>query len=272
MRNLSLANPFGAPVYWAETVSSTMDEARRLAGEGAAHGAVIAADFQEAGRGRIRGRPWLGGAGESLFATIILRYPGIAAIPRALTLRTGLALAAAIEDFAPALTGRTLVKWPNDIMISSGKAQATGKAAGILTEGDGKTVYIGFGMNVAQTGFPGELARKAVSIAMALAPALVPESRFVLLEKILARLHGELEGPADGPPGAGDWRAGLEARLYMRGRPVRFIEGAAGSGRVVEGILTGIGKDGELLIQPPGASEPLAFVTGELAFPELEKK
>jgi BirA family biotin operon repressor/biotin-[acetyl-CoA-carboxylase] ligase len=302
MRKIDMANPFGAAVYWEETVSSTMDEARRLAGEGAAHGTVTGADFQRAGRGRVRDRPWLGGEGESLFATIILRYPGPAAIPAALTLRTGLAVAAAVEDFAPPLAGRVLVKWPNDIMICSlgpGTAEkapaldtapavytadAARKAAGILAEGDGKTVCIGFGVNVAQAGFPGELGRTAVSIAMALgqpppaasadaatqadaaapdspADTAGPEGRFVLLEKILARLYRELEDPAGG---GASWLSRLEARLYMRGEPVRFIDGAAGSGRVVEGVLSGVGKNGELLITPPGAGEARPFITGEL--------
>jgi BirA family biotin operon repressor/biotin-[acetyl-CoA-carboxylase] ligase len=45
---------------------------------------------------------------------------------------------------------------------------------------------------------------------------------------------------------------------------VRFIAGAAGSGSVVEGVLSGIGKDGELLILPPGVREPLSFTAGEL--------
>jgi BirA family biotin operon repressor/biotin-[acetyl-CoA-carboxylase] ligase len=284
MRTLSIANPFGAPVYWVDTTSSTMDEARRLAAGGAAHGTVIGADFQEAGRGRVRDRPWLGRAGENLLATILLHYPGIAAIPPALTLKTGLAAALAIEDFAPHLAGSVMVKWPNDIMITSGVAgapeetEAAGqvpaarKAAGILTEGDGKTVYIGFGVNVTQREFPEELRHKAVSIATARPPAdgppavaRFPDDRAGLLEKILARLYRELEGTGNrGPEPADPWLPRLEERLYMRGRQVRFIPGAAGSGRAVEGRLTGIGKDGELLILPHGAAEPLAFITGEL--------
>jgi BirA family biotin operon repressor/biotin-[acetyl-CoA-carboxylase] ligase len=295
MRNLAVLNPFDAPVYWVETTTSTMDEARRLAAEGAAHGTVIGADFQEAGRGRVRNRPWAGRPGENLYATILLRFPG-AVIPPALTLKTGLAAALAIEDFASALAGRVRVKWPNDIMIlSAGTAAGTEtartqaartqasrtqavrevlaarKAAGILTEADGKTVFIGFGVNAVQTEFPEELKRKAISILMALggtsppsgraAPALLPESRFTLLEKILARLYRELEAPG---PDSDGWISRLEPRLYMRGEPVRFIAGAAGSGRLVEGRLAGIGKAGELLLLPPGADKPLAFFTGEL--------
>jgi BirA family biotin operon repressor/biotin-[acetyl-CoA-carboxylase] ligase len=165
------------------------------------------------------------------------------------------------------------LKWPNDVMIRAGKAEepacageagkvlAAGKVAGILTETDGKTVHTGFGVNLLQTEFPEELRRKAASVALALGGrALSPDDRFILLEKILVRLFQELEAPAP----AESWVSRLQERLYMRGKPVRFITGAAGSGRVVEGTLAGVGKDGELLILPPGAAEPRAFFTGEL--------
>jgi BirA family biotin operon repressor/biotin-[acetyl-CoA-carboxylase] ligase len=267
-------NPFGAPLYYFETLSSTMDEARRLAARGEVHGTVVLAGFQEAGRGRTPGRSWQADRGKNLFCTIILRYPGYSLVPQALTLRTGLALALAIEDFAPALTGKPRVKWPNDIMLGNRKT------AGILTEGDGSTFYIGIGVNVAQTEFPEALRHKAVSIAMALGEtaaagaldaARSPGAPRALLGKILARLHREIspEGGVEEnrPHGRGEesWRDRLEPRLYMKGQQVRFMAGAAGAAEPVEGVLEGIGPEGELLIIPPGESAPRSFVTGELA-------
>jgi BirA family biotin operon repressor/biotin-[acetyl-CoA-carboxylase] ligase len=160
----------------------------------------------------------------------------------------------------------TEIKWPNDIMLG-GK-----KAAGILIEADGKTVYIGAGINVFQKEFPPGLQDKATSIAQALGKrpgqdaagpdrtgqdqafcaigleaAAGQDSRFVLLEKFLAALHGELE--AERP-----WQDRLEARLYMKGKPVRFAPGGPDSNLVVEGILKGIGPGGELLIAPADGS------------------
>ncbi|GHV79523.1 hypothetical protein AGMMS49944_13140 [Spirochaetia bacterium] len=263
MKKIPLNNPFSAPVFHLETTGSTMLDARNLASLNEPHGSVVVADVQEAGRGRIANRPWKSEKGKNLLFTILLRYPGIAAIPPALTLRTGLALALAIEDFAPALQGRLQVKWPNDVMIPLPKAGAFGKAAGILTEGDGANVYIGVGVNVGQTEFPADIRDKAGSIALALGKtrveALPPDSRFRLLEAFLHRLYAELEGSAQTGDG---WRERLEKRLYMKGRKVRFIAGAADSGRVVEGVLCGIGLGGELLIQGQDGTE--AFVTGEL--------
>jgi BirA family biotin operon repressor/biotin-[acetyl-CoA-carboxylase] ligase len=262
-----------------------MVESRLLAERGEDHGTVVCADFQEAGRGRIAGRPWYADRGKNLFFTILLRYGDFSAIPPALTLRTGLALSLAIEDFAPALQGAVQVKWPNDIMISGRKA------AGILTESDGKVVYIGVGVNLAQTEFPEELRAKATSLALALrdpsageAPyvttgtaqaeaaardlgqALSPRAAHRLLELFLARFHAELEAPAPGPAGAEttDWRRRLEQRLYMRGKRVTFLEGAAGQPRTIQGTLEGIGPAGEILIRGDGTETARSFITGEL--------
>ncbi|MDR2049531.1 MAG: biotin--[acetyl-CoA-carboxylase] ligase family protein, partial [Treponema sp.] len=214
---LDIFNPFGAPVYYRETVTSTMDEARFLAAEGAVSGTVMAAGYQRAGRGRA-GRLWNMGRKESLPFTLILRYPAVTAIPQCLTLRTGLAVSLAIEDFVEAVipsavpAGRVQVKWPNDIMLIQKDGYGK-KAAGILAEatgfaGDsGGMVYLGIGINVAQKGFPPELEKKACSIAGTLYPersglaalaaaacrAVLAENRFILLEKILARLYAELE-------------------------------------------------------------------------------
>ena len=252
MRRLSLYNPFNAPVYHEDTVDSTMEVSRALARNGEPHGAVIAADFQSAGRGRLRGRAWQMDRGVNLAFTVLLCFPGIESIPAALTLRTGLAVSLAIEDFAPALAGNVFIKWPNDVLI--GKA----KVVGILAEADGGNVHIGIGVNVAQKHFPESLRDKATSISIAARREIADGERYALLEKILMRLHAEVGGHAD------DWRERIETRLYLKGRPVCFAEGPADSGKTVTGILSGIGPGGELLLLPDGGAEITAFTTGEL--------
>jgi BirA family biotin operon repressor/biotin-[acetyl-CoA-carboxylase] ligase len=245
-----------------------MTDSRRLAEQGEPHGTVVCADFQEAGRGRTAGRVWRAERGKNLFFTILLRYGAFAAIPPALTLRTGLALSLAIEDFVPALRGKVLVKWPNDIIIGAGKA------AGILTESDGSAVHIGVGLNIAQTAFPEELRGRAASIALALQalPAagelervLSPGAAYLLLEAFLSRFHAETEAPAgDAPRAVAAWRPLLERRLFMRGRHVTFLEGPAGQARPIQGILEGLGSAGEILIRPAGEEAARSFITGEL--------
>jgi len=262
MKQLALHNPFNAPVYHEDTVDSTMELSRMLAGRGEPHGTVIAADFQKAGRGRIKGRSWDMEKGSNLAFTIVLRFPGIENIPRALTLRAGLALSLAIEDFAPVLAGKVLIKWPNDILI----AGSAHKLAGILAEADGGVVHIGMGVNVAQRQFPDFLRNKAVSISLAMGGEITTEERFTLLEKILARLYNEIETANGFGNAAADWKSRIESRLYKKGEQVSFAEGAADSGNIVNGILAGIGPGGELLITPSGGGEPLSFTAGELVF------
>jgi BirA family biotin operon repressor/biotin-[acetyl-CoA-carboxylase] ligase len=254
MQRLSVYNPFNAPIYHEDTVDSTMEVSRVLARDGEPHGTVIAADFQSAGRGRLRERAWHGEKGANLAFTVLLRFPGIEGIPSALTLRAGLAVSLAIEDFAPALAGNVMIKWPNDVLI--GKA----KAVGILVEADGGNVHIGIGVNVGQKQFPDSLRGKATSVSLAAGREIADEERYALLEKILIRLQAEIETPA----GDGDWRERIEARLYHKGRHVCFAEGAADSGKTVTGILSGIGPGGELLLTPDGGAEAVSFTTGEL--------
>ena len=261
MRLLDIENPFGAPLYHEETVPSTFDAARILAGKSEVHGTVICADFQEAGRGRQK-RPWAADRGKNLMFTILLRYGDLSSIPKALTLKTGLAVSLAIEDSFPSLEAAVQIKWPNDVMIASRKV------AGILTEADGKNVFIGVGVNVAQEEFPEEYRSKAGSIIQ-FCPDLGENARFILLEKILLRLYEEIEKPNASQ--LGSWQERLTGRLYKKGETVTFAEGSSAnepigseSGSVVEGILSGLGPGGELLIIPKGEEKERAFVTGEL--------
>ena len=256
MTKLEICSPFDAPVYHEETVTSTMEISRALSDSGEPHGTVITADFQEAGRGRGQDRNWQMNRLENLPFTIMLHYPRIEDIPSALTLRAGLAVSLAIEDFAPCLLGSVFVKWPNDIMIG------VKKTAGILCEAVGGTVHIGVGINVAQKEFPVHLREKAVSIALASDRDIAPEERFSLLEKILTRLFEELNAQQN----AVGWKARLEQRLYKKGEQVVFVEGEAGSGRETRGLLAGIGEGGELLILAEGEKQPRSFVNGELMF------
>jgi len=253
MTSINIKNPFKTPVFHKETVTSTMDISRQLAIDGALHGSVIVADYQEAGRGRRRDRTWEMESKKNLPFTILLRYPGIEDIPAALTLRAGLAVSYAIEDFAPSLKNMVTVKWPNDIIIDAKKA------AGILCEANGGDVHLGIGVNVAQLEFPDYLREKATSIALVMnKEKMSDEERFILLEMILRRLYDEFATEA-----GESWKQRLEQRLYKKGAQVVFIEGAAGSGKEIKGQLSGIGSGGELLITPDGLKET-AFITGEL--------
>ena len=257
MEKLFIVNPFGADVFYEEVVSSTMDVARDLADKNKEHGTVIVSDFQESGRGR-NNRLWQAQKGKNLCFTVLLRYSDYIEIPKALTLKSGLAVVFALEDFIKdfrvSLKEKIQIKWPNDVMIA-GK-----KAVGILTESDGTCVFIGIGVNLLQTEFPESLQNKATSISLACKHNFMEDLRFVLLEKILSYLFQEIEKTND------LWRDFISERLYMKDKPVCFISGGAdmSSAAPIEGILQGIGSEGELLLLPKGESEVKSFFTGEL--------
>lgn len=255
MTILEISNRFNAPVYHEETVDSTMNISRRLAKDGSPHGTVIVSDFQEKGRGRVHGRSWQMERGTSLPFTIMLRFPKVEEIPLAVSLRAGLAVCLAIEDFSPSLRGGVMIKWPNDIIIGAKKT------AGILCEADGAVVHIGIGVNIAQKKFSAPLDEKATSISLAAGVDIEKGIRFSFLEKILFRLYAELETPE-----GKDWKSRIEKRLYKKEESVVFIDGEAGSEKKVTGRLYGISGSGELLIVPDGETEARPFITGELLF------
>jgi BirA family transcriptional regulator, biotin operon repressor / biotin---[acetyl-CoA-carboxylase] ligase len=122
---------------------STMDLAHDLAGAGAEHGTVVVAESQGAGRGRS-GKSWLSAAGGGVWASVLLRTPAGDAPPGVLSLRVGLALAAALESGTP---HPIQLKWPNDLLLERRKV------AGVLTEARwrGTTlewIVVGVGVNL----------------------------------------------------------------------------------------------------------------------------
>lgn len=138
-----LAVRLGVPAVHAyDTVDSTMDLAHAVAEDGAPAGTLVLADAQEAGRGR-QGRAWTSEAGRGIWFTLVERPEEPSGV-EVLSLRIGLAIAEALEPFAPAAIQ---LKWPNDVYVGEGKL------AGILSEGRWRSgrldwLAIGIGINV----------------------------------------------------------------------------------------------------------------------------
>ena len=107
-------------LYYQE-VASTMDDARRLAEEGAGEGAVVMAENQTSGRGRF-GRNWVSGQG-NIHLSALFR-PSMDVLPQ-LTMICAVAVCRAIRK-TTALDPR--VKWPNDVLVDDRKV------SGILIE------------------------------------------------------------------------------------------------------------------------------------------
>ena len=156
-------------VHVFSSAGSALDVAHRLALDGASHGTLVLADAQTRGRGR-NGKPWASPPGAGLWLTLLVR-PNRPEVIRVLTVRLGLAAAAAMDRFADA---SIRVKWPNDLYVGAGKL------AGVLVEARwrGATpewLAIGVGVNVvAPADAPNAVGLRPGTERVAVLTALVP--------------------------------------------------------------------------------------------------
>jgi len=234
---LSKGRKIGRDIRVFEQTSSTNDAIEKLARDGVKEGAVVFAEAQTRGRGRL-GRKWISPARKGLWFSVLLRpeLPPHAATQ--LTVASAIAVRNAIEE----QTGlKTEIKWPNDILVS-GK-----KVAGILTELSAeldriKYVLVGIGVdvNLSATDFPAELRTQASSLKIELGK---PVARTELAAAILRELDREycrvLAG--DFAAVASDWEqhcATLGQRLVIH----------LGDRRVC-GRAESLGEDGALLLR-----------------------
>ncbi len=151
----------GRDIRVFQETTSTNDVIEKLARDGVKEGAVVFAETQTKGRGRL-GRKWISPAGKGLWFSILLRPDIRPQEATQLTVASATALFRAIQSQTN-LTPE--IKWPNDILIG-GK-----KVAGILTELSAeldqvKYVILGLGVDVNLNAgeFPVELRKSATSL------------------------------------------------------------------------------------------------------------
>jgi BirA family transcriptional regulator, biotin operon repressor / biotin---[acetyl-CoA-carboxylase] ligase len=162
LRPLLSTHDLGQVLHWRQEVPSTSDLAKALADEGAAHGEVVVAESQTAGRGR-RGRAWASPPGRNVYFSAVLRPDLPPSRAPELTLVASVALCQAVRQAdVPAA-----IKWPNDILCRGRKL------AGILLEMAAEMdqvqwVVLGVGVNVnAHEGdFPDDVRPLATSMAI----------------------------------------------------------------------------------------------------------
>ncbi len=214
----------GTVLYAAEVDSTNAVAAARLPSCG--DGAVVVADYQTAGRGRL-GRRWLAAPGSSLLFTVALER----CEPRwAIPMSAGLALADALR-----LSGvEARLKWPNDVLIENRKC------AGVLIDGrmigSAQWLLLGIGLNVRSA----DPSLPAATFVDAHAPKSV--AREDLLADLLARLEWWLDQTRIDPVSVREaWRA----ELVTLGQDVT-VATAAGT---IRGVADGIASDGALLVR-----------------------
>lgn len=226
-----------------------MDRAAELAGEAAPEGAVIVADQQLSGRGRL-GRVWQADGGQALTFSLLLRPVGLAAQPpRLAQLPMALALGAlaALRRRLPRPQAASL-KWPNDLQLDG--AKVGGQLAELHSDPAAPALVLGLGLNLRQQAFP-ELPG-ATSLALHLGcppedPRLRPAP---LLAELLWATAARLEVLEQGGSLLADWAAEVSTlgrRIQVR--PLGQAAGSAEAAPCLEGLAEGLGPQGELLLR-----------------------
>lgn len=249
----SIELPEGYRLHHVETVESTNDEAISLALRGAPSGAIVLADRQTRGRGRL-GRSWQSMPG-NLHSSILLRPDCALQEASQLSLLASVALADMLAAHLPAGPDPAL-KWPNDVLI--GKA----KVAGILLESAGDRrggldhVIIGVGVNVAWA--PEGVAYPVTSLAAEGFPSRSPKAWLVDYVRTLAVWLDRWQ--RQGFPVV---RTAWCSRSYGLGGPIRLRTDRD----EVEGRFVDLTDAGALLIERADGSRS-ALTAGDVVFVE----
>jgi len=221
---------------YREVTGSTNDDLlAKLRGGSADHFHLVVADSQTKGRGR-RGDHWEGGRGCNLLFSLSLelgpnrdqwsRLPHVAAY----------VVGSAVESIFPP-GDRIEAKWPNDLLCNGRKM------AGILVETTLSpkpyaVIGIGLNVNLRLDDLPSELRQTSTSLYEVLG---CESNRWFVLGLIL---QGFLEIYPNIPTSFDDVLDWIAPRDYLRGKHVRVITAKEN----VEGVATGIGRGGELLL------------------------
>ncbi|MEV7883137.1 biotin--[acetyl-CoA-carboxylase] ligase [Streptomyces sp. NPDC002817] len=233
-----------------QRTGSTNNDLVGLAVKGdAEEGAVLVAEEQTAGRGRLD-RQWTAPARSGLFFSVLLKP---AEVPVArwgwLPLLTGVAVATGLSRAAGI---DTALKWPNDLLVSVGGEER--KAGGILAERAGEAgVVVGVGINV--TLREDELpVPQAGSLLLA---GAITTDRDPLLRAVLRSLE-EWYGrwrEAGGDPVASGLQETYAAACATLGRTVRA---ELPGDRSITGEAVAVDGDGRLVIATQeGVQEPV---------------
>src|SRR5262245_4463312 len=161
-----------------DVVGSTNAEALARARAGDPGPLWITARAQTAGRGR-RGRTWTSPSG-NLYATLLLDDPGPAAVVPQLLFVAALAVHDAIVAAAGQHALALMLKWPNDVLCNGAKL------AGILLEGEGRTLAVAIGIGVNCQQHPAETTYPATDLREA-GVGVSPEQLFDRLAAAMQR-------------------------------------------------------------------------------------
>lgn len=224
----------GRKLFIFDTIDSTNSCARTLGDADAEEGAVVIAEFQSSGRGRL-GRSWLAEPGTSLLFSVLLRPSGNVETAGLLTIYASAAIAIAVER---CIDRSVECKWPNDLLLG-GK-----KFCGILIENSfqqSELSYsvVGAGINVNQRELPPDITARATSLARETGQSA---DRTKVLREVLGELDRMYEAVRNGrfDVAIAEWTK----RCSMFGRPITVEEHE----HTVSGVAVRLHDDGGLVI------------------------
>lgn len=245
MTSLDITNPFGgSPVYYRAVTDSTMSDAAELCRARPPSGTVVVAGHQTAGRGRFPNRRWESRTGDSLLLTLILDREVLAHPIGLYPLLAGLGIALFVEDQSGQ---KCRIKWPNDVLVGGRKI------SGILCEAKADRLFVGLGVNCRQAELPSFSKLEATSLRQIGAPCCEPLELLPHLLKSLETGFG-VENPLER----------IENKLYLRGKSAEIASGLPGSEHLTRGTLSGLGRDGQLVLKRPNNSDTTEIYSGEI--------
>src|SRR5262245_43639820 len=228
----------GRSLYHFYDVDSTNTFASRLIAHGrnVHEGAVIIAESQTAGRGRL-GRSWLSEREAGIYLSMILFPKAPPSLAPLFTLATAVAMHNAVERYA----GLDIdIKWPNDLLI--GKKKFCGILSEMQAEVDMvKSMIIGVGVNANHERLPEEIAERATSLRIASGRI---QSRLEILLDFLEEFENiYMDFERKGPKGIIEQWTRFSS--FANGRRIEIHDGV----RKISGVTRGLNPLGALRIQ-----------------------
>ncbi len=235
VRSALRTSALGSRVDFFQSTTSTMDQARQAAMEGAPEGTLALAEEQTRGRGRFQ-RVWVSPPGVNILASLVLR-PSVHASSQ-LSMMASLALANVLRKLIPAASPVN-IKWPNDVLVGGRKIGGILIESSVGEEGSTGFSIIGMGVNVNfdPSEYP-EIRDIATSLKLELGQ---PYPRVDLLAAILDEMESLYAHINAGGSVRDQWAPLLETI----GRRIQVTSGGA----VYEGFAQGVDDDGSLLLR-----------------------
>lgn len=220
-----------------DTIDSTNNEAKKLAIDGSPEGTLVISEEQTMGRGRL-GRNWVSPKHKGIWMSLILR-PEINPIQVSKITQVA---AAAVCMALIEMGIRTLIKWPNDIVLNDKKV------CGILTEMSGELnrvnyviVGIGINANIDKDEFPEDLKPIASSLKIEI-------GNYIKRKELVRRILNNFEELYEELINEETIKKSIEIckdNSALIGKEIKIIE----KGKETRARALSLNEDGKLIVQ-----------------------